>query len=108
MSGVDDNFWPKRIGKDNGIEKGSWDKTTVSNFQQLPDRKKPPQLTLCWKLAGGQLVFQPFFFEAAPIHSKDTNLSSKKDQTIRNSGIYLLPFVDVYIIAELLIITFLT
>ena len=45
----------------------------VSNFQQLPDRKKPPQLTLCWKLAGGQLVFQPFFFVAAPIHFEDTN-----------------------------------
>ena len=40
MSGVDDNFCPKRIGKENGIEKGSWDKTTVSNFQQLPDGKK--------------------------------------------------------------------
>ena len=40
MSGVDDNFWPKRIGKDNGIEKGSWDKTTVSNLQQLSDGKK--------------------------------------------------------------------
>ena len=40
MSSVDDNFCPKRIGKENGIEKGSWDKTTVSNFQQLPDGKK--------------------------------------------------------------------
>ena len=42
MSGVavDDNFWPKRIGKENGIEKESWDKTTVSNLQQLSDEKK--------------------------------------------------------------------
>ena len=48
MSGVNDNFCPKRIGKENGIEKGSWDKTTVSNLQQLSDGKKTKYPTNPW------------------------------------------------------------
>ena len=55
----------------------------VSNFQQLPDRKKPPQLTLCWKLAGGNLSSSPSSLWQLPFILKKLTKLLKKDQTIR-------------------------
>ena len=82
----------------------------VSNFQQLPDRKKPLQLTLCWKLAGGNLSSSPSSLRQLQFIIKIQTQLLKKDQTIRIRIYEPSPLVEVYIITESelpLIITFL-